>query len=68
MKSREEFVKTWKFHITGLSLFGYVSESRDGQMERLKRVHEMPVESEKLLASMYDWLTGAKNGKDSKPA
>jgi hypothetical protein len=63
-RSKDDFVKAWKYHLTGLSLFGYVSESKDGQMERLKRVHEIPSESERILANMYDWIMGSKNGKE----
>ncbi len=53
-KTRDEFVKKWRYAMTGLAMYGYVSEQRDGPMKRAERLFNMPEEIERLLNLMYD--------------
>lgn len=52
--TRDEFVKRWRVHLTGLMLMGHVSENRDGPMERAAKVCDMPAEAERLAGLMFD--------------
>lgn len=65
-KTRDEFVKKWRYALTGLGMYGYVSEQKDGPMKRAERLFGMPEEIERLLNLMYDDMdakTPAVNGK-----
>ena len=56
MKSKEEFIKRWEAHLAGLALFGLVSESKEGTLQRAGRALDIPAEVRRLLGLMYDYL------------
>lgn len=56
MKSREEFVRRWRYHLAGLALTGAVSEAKDQPKDRVVKVYEIPGEVERLLGMLYDDL------------
>ena len=53
---RQVFIDKWKYHITGMALFGVASESQDGVLGRARKIHETPARVEELLGRMYDEL------------
>ena len=61
MKTREEFVKQWQATLTGVALFGLVSELRDSTLHRATRAMELPQEMQALLGRMYDSLQAGES-------
>ena len=56
MKTKSEFVNTWKYHVTGLALCGSCSDVTDGPLTKARKAWDIPVDVQKLLERMYDSL------------
>lgn len=51
--NKEEFVRRWRYYLTGLAVYGTVVESDGNALRRAARIHEIPAEVELLLAKMW---------------
>ena len=57
VKTRDEFIEKFRFYLGGMAMYGYVSEERDGPMERAKKWRTITDSTDKLLGQMFDWIT-----------
>lgn len=55
--SKQKFIDEWKHKLTGIAVFGAVSEMNDGPLVRAGKIFELPKEVEKLLGAMYDSIS-----------
>lgn len=60
MRTKEEFVRKWRYSLAGLALYGLTSEATGGPLKRAAHALEVAGEVERLLSLLYDDLAGER--------
>ena len=60
--TKEQFVERWRCHLTGLALYGVISDATDNVLKRSAKVFDIPKTVESLLEKLYEDAT-KPNGK-----
>lgn len=55
-RTKDDWIERWRCHVTGMALFGIVSEQRDSTMKRTIFIQDIPEKVIEMLGKMYEDL------------